>query len=180
MTTERQTSAKAGRKAAFRAATALLFFGAIAVAVAVFGADAAYPWIKALHVIAVISWMAGMLYMPRLFIYHSDSKPDSDQAHTFSIMEERLLKVIMNPAMIISWVLGLYIAWTVFGFQGGWLHAKLAAAFALSGVHGYFAKAVRSFGNGNYVRTPRFWRLMNELPTLLMIVIVALVIVKPF
>lgn len=177
---ERQTGAAAGRKAAVKAGMAVLFFGAIALAIAVFGADAAYPWIKALHVIAVISWMAGMLYMPRLFIYHGDCEPGSDQARTFSVMEERLLKVIMGPAMVVSWLLGLYIAWTVFGFQGGWLHAKLAAVVALSGVHGFFAKSVRSFGRGEYVRDARFWRLMNEVPTLLMIVIVILVIVKPF
>lgn len=178
--TERQTGAGAGRKAAIRAATALLFFGGIALAIVVFGSDAAYPWIKALHVIAVISWMAGMLYMPRLFIYHSDCNPDSNQARTFAVMEQRLMTVIMNPAMVISWILGLYIAWTVFGFQGGWLHAKLAAVVALTGVHGFFLSAVKSFGRGDYVRTPRFWRMMNELPTLLMIVIVVLVVVKPF
>lgn len=180
MSMERQTGASVGRRAAAKAATAVAFFGAIALAIVVFGADAAYPWIKALHVIAVISWMAGMLYMPRLFIYHSDCQPDSDQARTFSIMEERLMKVIMNPAMIVSWLLGLYIAWTVFEFQGGWLHAKLAAVIGLSAVHGYYAKAVRSFGHGDYLRTPRFWRMMNEVPTLLMIAIVILVIVKPF
>jgi putative membrane protein len=177
---ERQTDSVPGRKAAIKAATALVFFGAIAVAIVIFGADAAYPWIKALHVIAVISWMAGMLYMPRLFIYHGDCSPDSDQAHTFSVMEQRLMKVIMNPAMAISWILGLYIAWTVFEFQGGWLHAKLAATVVLSGVHGYFAKSVKAFGRGEYVGNARFWRLMNEVPTLLMIAIVVLVIVKPF
>lgn len=90
------------------------------------------------------------------------------------------MKVIMNPAMIVSWLLGLYIAWTVFEFQAGWLHAKLAAVIGLSAVHGYYAKAVRSFGSGDYLRTPRFWRMMNEVPTLLMIAIVILVIVKPF
>lgn len=177
---ERQTDAAPGRRAAIKAASALVFFGAIALAIMVFGDDAAYPWIKALHVIAVISWMAGMLYMPRLFIYHGDCKPDSDQARTFSIMEERLMKVIMNPAMVVSWVLGLYIAWSVYQFQGGWLHAKLAAVFVLSGVHGYFAKSVKAFGSGDYVRNARFWRLMNEVPTLLMIAIVIFVVVKPF
>ncbi|GEO86596.1 MULTISPECIES: protoporphyrinogen oxidase HemJ [Alphaproteobacteria] len=177
---ERQTDLAPGRKAATKAAIALVFFGAIALAIAVFGEDAAYSWIKALHVIAIISWMAGMLYMPRLFIYHSDCEPDSDQARTFSVMEVRLMKVIMNPAMIVSWVLGLYLAWTVFGFQGGWLHLKLLAVLGLSGVHGFFARSVKAFGRGQYVRDARFWRLMNEVPTLLMIVIVVLVVVKPF
>lgn len=177
---EQQTDAAPGRRAAIKAAAALVFFGVIALGIAVFGADAAYPWIKALHVIAVISWMAGMLYMPRLFIYHGDCRPDSDQARTFGVMEDRLMTVIMKPAMMISWILGLYMAWTVFEFQGGWLHAKLLAVVALSGVHEYFAKSVKAFGRGEYVRNVRFWRLMNEVPTLLMIAIVILVIVKPF
>jgi putative membrane protein len=163
-----------------RAAVALCFFALVGLATMLAGPDVAYPWIKALHVIAIISWMAGMLYLPRLFIYHSDCKPESEQAKTFAVMERRLVTVIMNPAMIVSWVLGLYLAWAVFGFQGGWLHAKLAAVVALSGVHGYFAKAARLFDEGRYVKTPRFWRMMNEAPTLLMIAIVILVIVKPF
>ncbi len=177
---EKQTDDRPGRKAATRAAAALGFFALVGLGVMVAGPDAAYPWIKALHVIAIISWMAGMLYLPRLFIYHSDCAPDSEQARTFAVMERRLVTVIMNPAMIVSWVLGLYLAWSVFAFQGGWLHAKLAAVVALSGVHGYFAKAARLFGEGRYVKTPRFWRMMNEAPTLLMIVIVILAIVKPF
>lgn len=177
---EKQTDERPGRAAAKRAAGALGFFALIGLGVMIAGPDVAYPWIKALHVIAIISWMAGMLYLPRLFIYHSDCKPDSDQARTFAVMERRLVTVIMNPAMIVSWVLGLYLAWSVFEFQGGWLHAKLAAAVALSAVHGYFAKSARSFGEGRYVKTPRFWRMMNEAPTLLMIVIVIFAIVKPF
>jgi protoporphyrinogen IX oxidase len=177
---EKQTDIQPGRLAAKRAGVALGFFGLIGLAVMIAGPDAAYPWIKALHVIAIISWMAGMLYLPRLFIYHSDCKPESEQARTFAVMERRLVTVIMNPAMVVSWVLGLYLAWSVFGFQGGWLHMKLAAVVALSGVHGYFAKAARLFGEGQYVRTPRFWRMMNEAPTLLMIAIVILVVVKPF
>ncbi len=177
---EKQTDVLPGRIAIKRAAVALCFFAVIGLAIMFAGPDVAYPWIKALHVISIISWMAGMLYLPRLFIYHSDCKPDSEQARTFAIMERRLVTVIMNPAMIVSWVLGLYLAWSVFGFQGGWLHAKLAAVVALSGVHGYFAKAARLFGEGRYVKTPRFWRMMNEAPTLLMIAIVILVVVKPF
>ncbi|WP_113338047.1 protoporphyrinogen oxidase HemJ [Rhizobium cremeum] len=177
---ERQTGTREGRKAVFRAATALVFFGAIALYIMFFGADQAYLWIKALHVVAVISWMAGLLYMPRLFIYHGDSEPGSQQAQTFAIMEQRLLKVIMNPAMMVSWSLGLYLAWSVYGFHGGWLHAKLAAVLGLTGVHVFFSRAVASFGRGDYIGNARFWRLMNEVPTLLMIVIVILVIVKPF
>lgn len=177
---ERQIDASPGARAARKAAAALAFFVIVGGAIILAGPDQAYPWIKALHIIAIISWMAGMLYLPRLFIYHGDCDPLSAQAQTFAVMEARLMKVIMNPAMIVSWVLGLYLAWQVFEFQGGWLHAKIAAVIALSGVHGYFAKAVRSFGRGDYIRTPRFWRMMNEAPTLLMIVIVVLVVVKPF
>lgn len=177
---DRQTDVRPGQRAGRKAAGSLIFFGLVAAGVMFAGPDVAYPWIKALHLIAVISWMAGMLYLPRLFIYHSDADPLSDQAKTFAVMERRLMSVIMTPAMIVSWVLGLYLAWSVFGFSGGWLHAKLAAVFALSGVHGYFAKAVRSFGEGHYIRTPRFWRAMNEVPTVLMIAIVVFAVVKPF
>jgi putative membrane protein len=177
---EKQIDDKPGRRAARKAASALVFFGIVGAGIMLAGPDQAYPWIKALHVIAIISWMAGMLYLPRLFIYHSDCEPSSQQAKTFAVMETRLMKVIMTPAMIVSWILGLYLAWQVFGFQGGWLHAKIAAVVALSGVHGYFAKAVKSFGRGDYVRTPRYWRMMNEAPTLLMILIVVLAVVKPF
>lgn len=177
---EKQIDAHPGAQAAKKAATTLAFFVIVGGGIMLAGPDQAYPWIKALHIIAIISWMAGMLYLPRLFIYHCDCDPSSAQAQTFAVMEERLMKVIMNPAMIVSWVFGLYLAWQVFEFQGGWLHAKILAVIALSGVHGYFAKAVKSFGRGEYIRTPRFWRMMNEAPTLLMIVIVVLAVVKPF
>ncbi len=169
-----------GRKVVARAATAIVLFCLVAVALVFLQPDALYLWIKALHVIAVISWMAGMLYMPRLFIYHLEAPPGSQQAETFSVMEQRLLRIIMRPAMAITWLLGLYLAWEGFGFMGGWLHVKLAAVFALSAVHGYFARAVAAFARGNYMRTARFWRLMNELPTVLMIIIVIMVVVKPF
>jgi putative membrane protein len=139
-----------------------------------------YPWVKALHVIAVISWMAGLLYMPRLFIYHTDAEKGSAQSETFKVMEQRLLKVIMNPAMMLSWVLGLYLAWTVHHFQGGWLHAKLAAVVVLSATHSFFARSVERFAEDRNDRSPRFWRVMNEVPTILMILIVILVIVQPF
>lgn len=177
---ERQIDASPGAKAARKAASALVFFALVGGAIMLAGPDQAYPWIKALHVIAIISWMAGMLYLPRLFIYHCDCDPASEQAQTFAVMEARLMRVIMTPAMIVSWVLGLYLAWQVFGFQGGWLHAKILAVIVLSGVHGYFSKAVKAFGRGEYIRTPRYWRMMNEAPTLLMILIVVLAVVKPF
>ena len=96
-----------------------------------------YLWAKAIHVIAVIAWMAGMLYLPRLFVYHTEAASGSEQSETFKVMERRLLRVIINPAMIVTWVFGLWLAWKGFGFQGGWLHAKIALVVAMSGMHGY-------------------------------------------
>ncbi|MES5101005.1 protoporphyrinogen oxidase HemJ [Agrobacterium sp. BA1120] len=180
MSEEKQTSAKAGRKARLRAAVALSAFVAmIAVVLHVDAADA-YLWIKALHIIAVISWMAGLFYLPRLFIYHTDAAAGSDKSETFKIMEQRLLKVIMNPAMMISWVFGLYLAWSVYGFSGGWLHAKIALVILMTATHVYFSRSVRRFARDENTRSARHWRLMNEVPTVLMILIVLLVVVKPY
>jgi len=144
------------------------------------GGSAAYPWIKAIHVIAIISWMAAMLYLPRLFIYHCDAPKGSQQSETFKVMERRLLRLIMNPAMVISWAIGVWLAWNGGWLHAGWFHAKLAAVLALSGVHGFFSASVRAFAEDRNTRTPRFWRVLNEAPTVLMIAIVILVIVKPF
>lgn len=177
---ELQTGARPGRRAAFRAATALVLFAGLGLFLLFGDPGITYPWIKALHVIAVISWMAGLLYMPRLFIYHTDAERGSVQSETFKVMESRLLRVIMNPAMVLSWVFGLYLAWTVHHFMGGWLHAKLAAVVLLTGAHVYFAKSVARFGRDENRHSARFWRLMNEIPTVLMILIVILVIVQPF
>ena len=163
-----------------RAAIALgVTVAATAAAILILG-DAAYLWVKAVHVIAIISWMAGMLYLPRLFIYHCDAPKGSAQSETFKVMERRLLQIIINPAMIVSWVLGLWLAWSAGYFSDGWFHAKLALALALSGVHGYFSASVRAFAEDRNSKTARHWRIMNEVPTLLMIGIVILVIVKPF
>jgi protoporphyrinogen IX oxidase len=139
-----------------------------------------YLWIKALHVIAVIAWMAGMLYLPRLFVYHCNAEPGSPQSETFKIMERRLLKAIINPAMIAAWVLGLWLAWTGGWFGAGWLHAKLVLVLILSGLHGGFARWARAFAQDRNRRPARFYRIVNEVPTMLMIAIVILVIVKPF
>lgn len=139
-----------------------------------------YDWIKAAHVVAIIAWMAGMLYLPRLFVYHVASPADSPESETFKIMERRLLRAIINPAMVASWGFGLWLAWEGFRFSGGWLHAKLAAVVALSALHGYLAAAVRRFAEDRNRKSARHWRIVNEIPTLLMIVIVVLVIVKPF
>ena len=142
--------------------------------------DGFYPWAKAIHVIAVISWMAGMLYLPRLFVYHADAEKGSVQSETFKVMERRLLRGIINPAMTVTWAFGLWLAWNGFGFAGGWLHAKIAAVVAMSGVHGYLSAAVRKFAQDRNEKPARHWRIVNEIPTLLMILIVVLVIVKPF
>jgi putative membrane protein len=139
-----------------------------------------YEWIKALHVIAVISWMAGMLYLPRLFVYHCEAEIGSKQSETFKVMERRLLKAILNPAMIVTWVLGLYLAWSGHWFSAGWLHVKLFLVIVMSGVHGFFSRSVRDFAADRNIRSQKFYRIINEVPTVLMIAIVILVVVKPF
>jgi putative membrane protein len=137
-------------------------------------------WIKALHVIAVIAWMAGMLYLPRLFVYHADALKGSELSETFKTMERRLLKAIINPAMVVVWLTGPYLAYREGYFAAPWLHAKLALVLILSATHGYFARLVRIFAADANTRPARFYRFLNEFPTLLMIGIVILVIVKPF
>ena len=144
------------------------------------GAIAMYEWIKALHVIAVIAWMAGMLYLPRLFVYHCEAEIGSKQSETFKIMERRLLKAIINPAMVITWLAGLYLAWSGHWFASGWFHGKLALVLLLSGVHGFFSRCVKDFAADRNARSQKFYRIINEVPTVLMVVIVILVVVKPF
>lgn len=139
-----------------------------------------YEWIKAFHVMAVISWMAGMLYLPRLMVYHAEAQIGSIQSETFKVMERRLLKGIINPAMIATWVLGLYLAWYGFAFKGGWLHAKLLLVIILSGIHGILVRRVKDFAADRNGRSARYYRILNEVPALLMVGIVILVIVKPF
>ena len=140
----------------------------------------AYAWIKAVHIIAVIAWMAGMLYLPRLFVYHCAAEKGSIQSETFKVMERRLLRAIINPAMIAAWVLGLWLAWEGHWFASTWLQAKIALALILSAVHGLFARWVKSFARDDNSHSARFYRVMNEVPTLLMIGIVILVVIKPF
>jgi putative membrane protein len=139
-----------------------------------------YEWIKALHVIAVIAWMAGMLYLPRLFVYHSVAETGSKQSETFKLMEYRLLKAIINPAMAVTWLAGLYLAWAGHWFSAGWLHGKLLLVIAMSGLHGFLARCVKDFAADRNTRSQKFYRIINEVPTVLMIGIVILVVVKPF
>jgi putative membrane protein len=139
-----------------------------------------YLWLKALHVVAIIAWMAGLLYLPRLFVYHSDVAAGSVQALTFELMEHRLLRIIMNPAMIVVWITGLALAIWGGWYKSGWLHAKLLLVIGLSIAHMYFARQRRLLAEGRDQKTSGFYRALNEVPTLLMIGIVILVIVKPF
>jgi protoporphyrinogen IX oxidase len=139
-----------------------------------------YLWVKAFHVIAVIAWMAGLLYLPRLLVYHCAATPGSLQSETFKLMERRLLRGIMTPAMILTWALGLWLAWSGAWLASGWFAAKFAVVVALSAFHGWAALWVKDFAADKNRRSAKFYRLVNELPTVLMIAIVILVIVKPF
>jgi putative membrane protein len=139
-----------------------------------------YLWLKAFHVIAVIAWMAGMLYLPRLFVYHCEADPGSKQSETFKVMERRLLKAIINPAMIAAWLLGLWLAWSGGWYASPWLQAKVVLALALSAMHGFFVRWVRDFAADRNAHSQKFYRIINEVPTILMIGAVILVVVKPF
>ncbi len=137
-------------------------------------------WIKALHVIAVIAWMAGMLYLPRLFVYHCEAEIGSKQSETFKVMERRLLRAIINPAMVVSWVAGLWLVFESGHYRSGWMQAKFVLVLILSAMHGQLTRWTREFAEDRNTRSQKFYRVINEIPTLLMIGIVILVIVKPF
>ena len=139
-----------------------------------------YEWLKAFHIIAVIAWMAGMLYLPRLFVYHCEADVGSIQSETFKVMERRLLRAIINPAMILTWVLGLWLAYQGGWFKAPWLHAKLLLVILMSGVHGMLSRYVKDFAADRDRKSQKFFRIINEVPTVLMILIVILVVVKPF
>lgn len=140
--------------------------------------EAAFLWVKALHIMAVIAWMAGLFYLPRLYVYHAAATAGGEASETFKTMEAKLLKVIMNPAMIAAWVFGLAL-WIGWG-AGPWMHAKFVLVLAMSGYHGFLAKLRKDFKRDENARPEKFFRLINEIPTLLMVVIVILVVVKPF
>lgn len=140
-----------------------------------------YEWVKALHVLSVMSWMAGLLYLPRLFVYHAGVAPGSETSETFKVMERRLLRAIMNPAMIASYLFGVWmLILTPEWLSQPWLHAKLTAVAGMTVVHMAMAKWRRAFAEDRNVHSHKFYRAMNEIPTVLMIAIVIFVIVKPF
>lgn len=142
-----------------------------------------FPYILSLHIISMVAWMAGMFYLPRLFVYHADATPGSELSETFKVMERRLLKFIINPAMIATWVFGLTLLY-LYDFaqmhQGHYMHAKLGLVLVMSALHGFYAKGVKNFAKDQNKISSKAWRFWNEAPTLLLIGIVFLVIVKPF
>jgi putative membrane protein len=139
-----------------------------------------YLWIKAFHIVAVVSWMAGMLYLPRLFVYHAAAKPGSESSETFKVMERRLLNFIMNPAMALSWILGVVLLIQGGWMSAGWFHAKFVLVIAMSAMHGFFSRYVGDFARDKNIHTQKFFRIVNEIPTVLLIAIVILAVVKPF
>jgi putative membrane protein len=144
-----------------------------------------YAWIKAFHIISVIAWMAGMLYLPRLFVYHCAAEKGSVQSETFKVMERRLLRGIINPAMIATYIFGGWLVWFVAdsryaGYLPGWLWAKIVLVLALTAVHGMLSRWRKDFAADNNRKSQNFYRIINEVPTVLMVLIVLLVVLKPF
>ncbi|TXH39247.1 MAG: protoporphyrinogen oxidase HemJ [Rhodospirillaceae bacterium] len=139
-----------------------------------------YSWVKAAHIISVIAWMAGMLYLPRLYVYHADAKPGSDLSETFKVMERRLLRGIINPAMLATWIFGLLLVYLGDHWREGWLHGKLTLVILMQITHAAYARWRKKFANDENTNSAKFYRVMNEVPTLLMIGIVVLVVLKPF
>lgn len=140
-----------------------------------------YEWLRAFHIIAVISWMAGMLYLPRLFVYHVDAAKGSDKSETFKIMERRLMKIIMNPAMGAAFIFGLLmLVANPALLQAPWMHFKLLLVFGMAGLHGFFSKCLKDFSRDQNTKSAKFYRILNEVPAGLMILIVILAVAEPF
>ena len=137
-------------------------------------------WVKALHILAVIAWMAAFLYLPRLFVYHCQAAPGSPQSETFKVMERRLLRAIMNPAMIVAWASGIALAVNIEAWTGGWFHVKALAVVVLTGLHMLAARWRRAFAADANRYSERFYRVMNEVPALLMVLIVIMAVIRPF
>lgn len=140
-----------------------------------------YLWLKAVHLISVMAWMAGLLYLPRLFVYHCDAEKGSELSEKLKIMERRLIRLIMNPAMIMTWIFGCLMLYanTVL-LESAWMHVKLTCIVLMTGAHHAFSAARKNFEKDENKRSAKFYRILNEVPTVLMIVIVIMVIVKPF
>lgn len=141
-----------------------------------------YEWLSALHIISVIAWMAGLLYLPRLYVYHAGVAPESEASETFKVMERKLLRIIMTPAMIASFVFGILLIWQLgeAALAMGWLHGKILLVFGLAAMHGMMARWRKDFAADRNRHSGRFYRIMNEVPTVLMIAIVIFAVVKPF
>lgn len=137
-------------------------------------------WFKIIHILAVISWMAGLLYLPRLFVYHAMATPKSEQSETFKVMEAKLYRYIMNPAMMVAWVFGLLLAYHTGQMHSIWFALKLACVVLLTGAHIYLKICMRAFAADANSKSTRFFRILNEVPTILMLLIVILVVIKPF
>lgn len=139
-----------------------------------------FLWIKALHILAMVAWMAGMFYLPRLFVYHAGVATDSDQARTFAVMEQRLMRIIMLPALLVAWASGVALAVHGGFLDQGWLHGKVLLVIILTALHGYFGRLRKDFAQHVNRHSVAFYRVVNELPTLLLVGIVVLVVLKPF
>ncbi len=141
-----------------------------------------YPWTKAVHIVALIAWMAGLLYLPRLFVYHCEAAPGTEGSETFKVMERRLYKLIMTPAMLVTFTFGVILALTpgLVDWHAGWFYVKLVAVVLLAGVHGAMNKWRKDFLEDRNRRPQRFFRIANEVPTVLMLVAVVMVVVQPF
>jgi putative membrane protein len=137
-------------------------------------------WLKALHIMAFAAWMAGMWYLPRLLVYHSDVAPGSDVSETFKVMERRLLKAILTPAMVVTLLAGIAVATLQGQWTDGWLHAKLSLVLLMLACHGILARDVRRFAGDERPRSARWYRIFNEAPTVLFVGIVLLAVLKPF
>lgn len=140
-----------------------------------------YPWTKAIHIMAVMAWMAGLFYLPRLYVYHADVAPGTTESERFKLMEYRLLKQIMNPAMITTWLFGIILALTpgIIDWQSGWWHVKLLCVIMMTAFHMALGRWRKDFMNDANPRRGKFYRIANEVPTLLMIVIVIMIVVRP-
>ena len=139
-----------------------------------------FLWLKAFHIIAVIAWLASLLYLPRLFVYHAGAKAGSETSETFKVMERRLFKIIANPASILVWILGIWLAIETSAWSQPWLHAKLLFVVLLTGFHHFCGAALKRFAADQNTRSVKFYRILNEVPAVLLVAIVILVVVKPF